>query len=44
MDIDGETADVLFSKLLELEKGVRRKLCERNADNEAHQRYLNEIE
>lgn len=44
MDIDGETADVLFSKLLELEKGVRRKLCERNADNEAHQRYISEIE
>uniref|UniRef100_A0A3Q0SSE2 3-keto-steroid reductase/17-beta-hydroxysteroid dehydrogenase 7 n=1 Tax=Amphilophus citrinellus TaxID=61819 RepID=A0A3Q0SSE2_AMPCI len=44
MDIDGEMAEVLFSKLRELEKVVRRNLCERNADNEAHQRYLSDIE
>lgn len=44
MDIDGEMAEVLFSKLLKLEKVVRRNLCERNADNEAHQWYLSDIE
>ncbi|XP_047446362.1 3-keto-steroid reductase/17-beta-hydroxysteroid dehydrogenase 7-like [Mugil cephalus] len=36
MDIDDEMSEVLFSKLLELEKVVRRKLSETNADNEAH--------
>uniref|UniRef100_UPI0037E73622 3-keto-steroid reductase/17-beta-hydroxysteroid dehydrogenase 7-like n=1 Tax=Semicossyphus pulcher TaxID=241346 RepID=UPI0037E73622 len=35
MDIDEETSELLFSKLLELEKEVRRKLSERNSDNEA---------
>ncbi|XP_040911388.1 3-keto-steroid reductase/17-beta-hydroxysteroid dehydrogenase 7-like [Toxotes jaculatrix] len=44
MDIDDEMSEVLYSKLLELEKVVRRKLSERNADNKAHQQYLSEIE
>lgn len=32
MDIDEETSEVLYKKLLELEKVVRRKLSEENAD------------
>ncbi|KAM6990545.1 3-keto-steroid reductase/17-beta-hydroxysteroid dehydrogenase 7-like [Tautogolabrus adspersus] len=35
MDIDEEMCEVLFSKLLELEKDFRRTLSERNADKEA---------
>ncbi|XP_034071222.1 3-keto-steroid reductase-like [Gymnodraco acuticeps] len=34
MDIDEGTSDVLYSKLLELEKEVRRKQSEENADEE----------
>ncbi|XP_008286968.1 3-keto-steroid reductase-like [Stegastes partitus] len=44
MDIDGEMSEVLFSKLLELEKAVRRKLSERNAEDKAHRQYVSEIE
>ncbi|XP_022068712.1 3-keto-steroid reductase/17-beta-hydroxysteroid dehydrogenase 7-like isoform X2 [Acanthochromis polyacanthus] len=44
MDIDGEMSEVLFSKLLELETVVRRKLSERNAEDKAHQQYLRDIE
>lgn len=44
MDIDEGMSEVLYSKLLELEKVVRRKLSERNADKEAHGQYLSEIE
>uniref|UniRef100_A0AAQ5YWX5 3-keto-steroid reductase/17-beta-hydroxysteroid dehydrogenase 7 n=1 Tax=Amphiprion ocellaris TaxID=80972 RepID=A0AAQ5YWX5_AMPOC len=44
MDIDGEMSEVLFSKLLELEKVVRRKLNERNSEDKAHQQYLRDIE
>lgn len=44
MDIDDEMSEVFFSKLLELEKTVRRKLSERRADNEAYQQYLNNVE
>ncbi|XP_078791168.1 3-keto-steroid reductase/17-beta-hydroxysteroid dehydrogenase 7-like isoform X2 [Oryzias latipes] len=44
MDIDDEMSEVFYSKLLELEKTTRRKLKERNADNEAYQQYLNNIE
>lgn len=36
MDIDEEMSEVLYSKLLELEKVVRRKLSERNAGKEAN--------
>ncbi|CAB1417332.1 unnamed protein product [Pleuronectes platessa] len=35
MDIDDDMSEVLYSKLLELEKEVRRKLSERNADDKA---------
>nr|XP_020441476.1 3-keto-steroid reductase [Monopterus albus]XP_020441477.1 3-keto-steroid reductase [Monopterus albus] len=35
MDIDDEMSDVLYEKLLELEKVVRRKLNEQNANNKA---------
>ncbi|XP_069575547.1 3-keto-steroid reductase/17-beta-hydroxysteroid dehydrogenase 7-like [Brachyistius frenatus] len=44
MDIDDERSEVLFSKLLELEKVVRRKLSKKDADNEAHRQYLGKIE
>lgn len=44
MDIDTETSEALFSKLLDLEKVARRKLKEKHAENEAHQKYLSEIE
>ncbi|KAM9323321.1 3-keto-steroid reductase/17-beta-hydroxysteroid dehydrogenase 7-like [Pholidichthys leucotaenia] len=44
MDIDGEMSEALFSRLLELEKVVRKKLSDKNADNEAHRLYLNELE
>lgn len=36
MDVDDGMSEVLYDKLLELEKGVRRKLTERNADKETH--------
>ncbi|XP_062284808.1 3-keto-steroid reductase/17-beta-hydroxysteroid dehydrogenase 7-like [Scomber scombrus] len=36
MDVDDGMSEVLYEKLLELEKGVRRKLTERNADKETH--------
>ncbi|XP_020506912.2 3-keto-steroid reductase/17-beta-hydroxysteroid dehydrogenase 7 [Labrus bergylta] len=36
MDIDEEMCEVLYSKLLELEKDFRRTLSERNAGKEAH--------
>ncbi|XP_060940648.1 3-keto-steroid reductase/17-beta-hydroxysteroid dehydrogenase 7-like [Limanda limanda] len=35
MDIDDDMSEVLYSKLLDLEKEVRRKLSERNADDKA---------
>lgn len=35
MDIDDEISEVLFAKLLELEKVVRKNLSERNADTKA---------
>lgn len=44
MDIDEEMSEVLYKKLLELEKVVRRKLSEENADNKAYQQYLHETE
>ncbi|XP_045907422.1 3-keto-steroid reductase/17-beta-hydroxysteroid dehydrogenase 7-like [Micropterus dolomieu] len=44
MDIDEGMSEVLYSKLLELEKVVRRKLSERNADKEAHGQCVSEIE
>lgn len=44
MDIDDEMSEVLYNKLLELEKVVRRKLSEKIADNKAHQQYLHETE
>lgn len=44
MDVDDGMSDVVYSKLLELEKEVRRKLIKRNADKEAHGQYLSEIE
>ena len=36
MDIDDGMSEVLYEKLLELEKGVRRKPTERTSDNETH--------
>uniref|UniRef100_A0A3Q3RI92 3-keto-steroid reductase/17-beta-hydroxysteroid dehydrogenase 7 n=1 Tax=Mastacembelus armatus TaxID=205130 RepID=A0A3Q3RI92_9TELE len=39
MDIDDETSEVIYKKLFELEKVVRRKLRERNADNEMCLRF-----
>lgn len=36
MDIDEEMSEVLYSKLLELEKAVRRKLSERNSGRETN--------
>lgn len=33
MDVDDEMSEALYSELLELEKVVRRKLSERNADD-----------
>lgn len=44
MDIDEGMSEVVYSKLLELEKVVRRKLRERNADEKAHGQDLSEIE
>lgn len=44
MDIDEEMSEVLYSKLVELEKEVRRKQSEGGADEEAHGRCLGEIE
>lgn len=38
MDIDEEMSEVLYSKLLELEKVVRRKVSERNAAEETNAR------
>ncbi|XP_028986954.1 3-keto-steroid reductase [Betta splendens] len=35
MDIDDETSEILYDKLLELERVMRKKLSERNADTEA---------
>ncbi|XP_034470413.1 3-keto-steroid reductase-like [Hippoglossus hippoglossus] len=35
MDIDDDMSEVLYSKLLELEKEVRKKLSERNTDDKA---------
>ena len=34
MDIDEEMSEVLYTRLVELEKEVRRKLSERTADKE----------
>ncbi|XP_056149426.1 3-keto-steroid reductase/17-beta-hydroxysteroid dehydrogenase 7-like isoform X2 [Lampris incognitus] len=44
MDIDEEMSEALYIKLLGLEKVVRRKLNEDNADKEAYRHYLNETE
>lgn len=44
MDIDDEMSEELFLKLLELEKAVRKKVNDRNAESEAYQRYVSEIE
>ncbi|KAF7664693.1 hypothetical protein LDENG_00169070 [Lucifuga dentata] len=44
MDIDDEMSESLYVKLLELEKIVRRKQSEGNADSEAHQWLLKETE
>ncbi|KAK2822098.1 hypothetical protein Q5P01_022163 [Channa striata] len=44
MDVDDEMSEVFYEKLLEVEKVVRRQLSDKNADNQAHQQYLNEIE
>ncbi|XP_017275709.1 3-keto-steroid reductase/17-beta-hydroxysteroid dehydrogenase 7 [Kryptolebias marmoratus] len=44
MDIDDEISETFYSKLLELEKAIRRKVSERNAENKAYQRYLGEVE
>ncbi|XP_012716511.2 3-keto-steroid reductase/17-beta-hydroxysteroid dehydrogenase 7 isoform X1 [Fundulus heteroclitus] len=44
MDLDDEMTEVFFSKLLELERAVRRNLREKSADGEHYQQYLNEIQ
>ncbi|XP_071773779.1 3-keto-steroid reductase/17-beta-hydroxysteroid dehydrogenase 7-like [Centroberyx gerrardi] len=44
MDVEDGMSEVLYVKLVELEKVVRRKLSEENADMEAHRQYLNETE
>ncbi|XP_008431456.1 3-keto-steroid reductase-like [Poecilia reticulata] len=44
MDLDDEMTEVFFSKLLELEKEVRRNLSKKTADSEHYQQYLNEIQ
>lgn len=44
MDIDNNLSEVLYGKLLELEKEVRRQLSEKSAENDAHQQILHEIE
>lgn len=44
MDIDDKTSEDLYVKLLELEKTARRKLTEKRSNEEAHRRYLNDVE
>ncbi|XP_043989109.1 3-keto-steroid reductase/17-beta-hydroxysteroid dehydrogenase 7-like [Gambusia affinis] len=44
MDLDDEMTEVFFSKLLELERDVRRNLSKKTADSEHYQQYLNEIQ
>ncbi|CAG5897010.1 unnamed protein product [Menidia menidia] len=44
MDIDDELCEVFYSKLLELETEVRRKLSKSDADNEAYQRYISHVD
>ncbi|XP_032421176.1 3-keto-steroid reductase-like [Xiphophorus hellerii] len=44
MDLDDEMTEVFFSKLLELEREVRRNLSKKTADSEHYQQYLNEIQ
>ncbi|KAM4557689.1 3-keto-steroid reductase/17-beta-hydroxysteroid dehydrogenase 7-like [Fundulus diaphanus] len=44
MDLDDEMTEVFFSKLLELERAVRKNLREKTADGEHYQQYLNEIQ
>ncbi|MEQ2250996.1 hypothetical protein ILYODFUR_006543 [Ilyodon furcidens] len=41
MDLDDEMTEVFFSKLLELERAVRRNLSEKTADSEHYQQYIN---
>ncbi|XP_038151032.1 3-keto-steroid reductase/17-beta-hydroxysteroid dehydrogenase 7-like [Cyprinodon tularosa] len=44
MDLDDEMTEVFYSKLVELEKAVRRQQRERTADSKHYQQYLNEIQ
>ncbi|XP_027876307.1 3-keto-steroid reductase-like [Xiphophorus couchianus] len=44
MDLDDEMTEVFFSKLLELEREVRRNLSKKTTDSEHYQQYLNEIQ
>ncbi|MEQ2178070.1 hypothetical protein GOODEAATRI_010136, partial [Goodea atripinnis] len=44
MDLDDEMTEVFFSKLLELERAVRRNLSEKTADSEHYQQYISEIQ
>ncbi|XP_054889257.1 3-keto-steroid reductase/17-beta-hydroxysteroid dehydrogenase 7-like [Poeciliopsis prolifica] len=44
MDLDDEMTEVFFSKLLELEREVRRNLSKKTADSKHYQQYLNEIQ
>lgn len=44
MDLDDEMTDVFFSKLLELEREVRRNLSKKTAEDEHYQQHLNEIQ
>lgn len=44
MDLDDETSEAFYSKLLELEKTIRRKQSERKAASEANQGNLREVE
>ncbi|KAM4604960.1 3-keto-steroid reductase/17-beta-hydroxysteroid dehydrogenase 7-like [Polymixia lowei] len=44
MDLEDGMSEVLYVKLLELEKVVRNNLSEEYADMEAHRQYLNETE
>ncbi|XP_005814986.1 3-keto-steroid reductase [Xiphophorus maculatus] len=44
MDLDDDMTEVFFSKLLELEREVRRNLSKKTADSEHYQQYLTEIQ
>ncbi|KAF7223182.1 3-keto-steroid reductase/17-beta-hydroxysteroid dehydrogenase 7 [Nothobranchius furzeri] len=44
MDVDDEMSEVFFSKLLQLEKVVRSKQSQRNAEDKANQQYVHHAE